>query len=342
MPEWLILVLLVPAIVVPVVMLIGFVGCNFVPGAAPFFIIIDSAVGASPSSILLTWESPGYQPTSFDILRTDSSGGWTFLQGAASASPFLDTGLDPGSSYIYRVRGFLSGDPNPSDWSSPVTGTTLPSPIGAPVFLGSATMVSGFASVSANTTSTAPSGSVIVVATMCSNTNVTSVTDGANTYTKINEITNAGTSVGLWYTATTLASQLPAGTTVTVNFSGFPLSEAAMAMCSITGLVNNASDIFANAPTTATPGQSIATGTLAQADEIIIGWLASFDASPSYTPGTGFASITSIASFGLTSQATVNLEYKIVASPNSVTWNPTASNALTANGVIEVASFKGV
>ena len=55
MTEWLLLLLLVPAIVVPVVLLFGFAGCGFegyVPLSAP---IIESAIGTSVSSIRLTW-----------------------------------------------------------------------------------------------------------------------------------------------------------------------------------------------------------------------------------------------------------------------------------------------
>ncbi|MGV0601153.1 hypothetical protein ABQE42_16095, partial [Mycolicibacterium pulveris] len=58
MTEWLLLVLLVPAIVVPVVLLLGFAGCDKVFGldrleeAGP---VIQSATGKSMSVITLTW-----------------------------------------------------------------------------------------------------------------------------------------------------------------------------------------------------------------------------------------------------------------------------------------------
>ena len=51
MGEWLILSLLVPAIVVPVVLLAGFAGCSFDPRGALPQLVIESAVGKSVSTL---------------------------------------------------------------------------------------------------------------------------------------------------------------------------------------------------------------------------------------------------------------------------------------------------
>src|SRR6516162_1530513 len=77
MAEWLILLLLVPAIVVPVVLLAGFAGCQFVPcpGAR-----VDSAVGQDVSTITVTWRPPSDTSNvrSSVFVRTNLSDNTTF------------------------------------------------------------------------------------------------------------------------------------------------------------------------------------------------------------------------------------------------------------------------
>ena len=222
MAEWLILVLLVPAIVVPVVALVGFAGCKFQGQGTTPPPIINSVTIKSPGVITVTWEYhfPYFQH--FHFVRTNPDGSTTPLDDK-SPPPFSfdDTvderhlGLGP---YTYKVQG-VSEDGSRSDFSPPVSVRF----IDAPVFLGSSiTGPPQSASLSTTTINDAPAGSVIVVGTMCGNgSTVSSVTDGINTYTRINEIANGPTVVGLWYTATPLASLLPRGTTVTVNFSAW-------------------------------------------------------------------------------------------------------------------------
>src|ERR1700686_226505 len=67
MAEWLILLLLVPADVVPVVLLVGFAGCDqvfgletvVIPPPVPVVPVIVSAVGKSGTVITLTWTYSG-------------------------------------------------------------------------------------------------------------------------------------------------------------------------------------------------------------------------------------------------------------------------------------------
>src|SRR5437870_178468 len=92
MAEWLILLVLVPAIVVPVVLVVGFAGCRFVPGVPPFFVTIDAAIGKSLSAITLTWHSSSSATQTFDIERTHPNGS-VDPPFEALASPFDDTGL---------------------------------------------------------------------------------------------------------------------------------------------------------------------------------------------------------------------------------------------------------
>jgi hypothetical protein len=134
MAEWLILSLLVPAVVVPAVLLFGFAGCDNVFGlttvqTVPTPPMIVSAEGLSASIIRLTWSYSGSPPaTEFEFERTrvlDAQDIHTFN---VPASPFDDNndgqGLNELESYSYRVRS-IGSDGEAGAWSAPVIGTTL-------------------------------------------------------------------------------------------------------------------------------------------------------------------------------------------------------------------------
>jgi hypothetical protein len=128
MQSWLTLLVLVPAVMVPVMLLVGFAGCDRVfglteinPSTTP---IIDSATGKDGTTITLIWHSD-VAPQSYQFERTDPDGNITNFDAPSPAAPFDDTGLAPSTSYRYRAREILgNGDAN--DWSASVTGTTLP------------------------------------------------------------------------------------------------------------------------------------------------------------------------------------------------------------------------
>jgi hypothetical protein len=118
MAEWLLLLLLVPAIVVPVVLLVGFAGCSF-------------EKGSSPSS-----------ETTFDATNEfsrDGSGweGFTLVQRIEAA------GLDPTNRTFAKVkitlfastvsdasieRIFISGPASTKEWDSDIDLTEVPLP----------------------------------------------------------------------------------------------------------------------------------------------------------------------------------------------------------------------
>jgi len=132
MAEWLILLVFVPAIIVPIVLLVGFAGCSIdrmglaVPMPEPPMVeppSVDSAVGKSVSIITLTWTFADPAAATFEFEREKIPDRATEIF-EASTSPFDDTGLEPATSYRYRVRAVFS-DGETSGWSSPVTGTTL-------------------------------------------------------------------------------------------------------------------------------------------------------------------------------------------------------------------------
>ena len=126
MPEWFTLLLLIPAIVVPVALLVSFAGCDRVYGLTPVTVtptMIDSATGKDGTTITLIWHSSVTHNYQFE--RTDPDGAIAYFDAPYPAVPFDDTGLAPATSYPYRVRGVTSIG-QPEDWSAPVTGTTLP------------------------------------------------------------------------------------------------------------------------------------------------------------------------------------------------------------------------
>jgi hypothetical protein len=138
MTEWLTLLLLVPAVVVPVVLLVGFAGCDRVfglehidtPPPVPVVPVIVSAVGKSGTVITLTWMYSGSAAEfEFERMKLPERTRETF---PAAASPHDDDnkgqGLKPGTDYLYRVRA-IGSDGEAGDWSSPepnILGTTLP------------------------------------------------------------------------------------------------------------------------------------------------------------------------------------------------------------------------
>lgn len=136
MTEWLLLVLLVPAIVVPVVLLLGFAGCDQVfgldrldePEPGP---VIESATGKSLSVITLTWIiDQTATAIEFERTKVDPMGPvdppYTF---SVTPSPpsHDDAGLEPATTYTYTAKAIFA-DGDKSEPSAPVTGTTLPPP----------------------------------------------------------------------------------------------------------------------------------------------------------------------------------------------------------------------
>jgi hypothetical protein len=130
MAEWLTLVLVVPAVIVPVILLAGFAGCDDVFNLhRPDVPSIVSAEARGASVIRLTWTYSQDPPaTEFEFERTkllDQQDLHTFK---ASSSPYDDNnaglGLDERTVYNYRIRAIYS-DGETGAWSDFVMGTTL-------------------------------------------------------------------------------------------------------------------------------------------------------------------------------------------------------------------------
>ena len=145
--DWLILILGVPAILIPLVLLFGFAGCTPVaysctdasdcpagthcvdgacfvdalpnPPSAPENL---AATALDDHSVLLTWTNTEPAATGFQIERAPEDGNFAAIPAPANLSPAGTTdasGLHEGVTFIYRVRALVDQDTSePSDTSS--------------------------------------------------------------------------------------------------------------------------------------------------------------------------------------------------------------------------------
>lgn len=131
MAEWLILLLFVPAVVVPVVLLVGFAGCDLLWGIdrVKYKPALNKAEGKNAGVITLTWTWGGPPAARFKFERL-KVGNLTPVPFEATTSPFDDNdenkGLVPATNYLYRVQAvFSDGDTSPWSADTPnVLGTT--------------------------------------------------------------------------------------------------------------------------------------------------------------------------------------------------------------------------
>jgi hypothetical protein len=104
--EWLLLALLAPLVLVPVVLLCGYAGCNKVFGLDPLTFQLSTptnveAEGVSVDSIRITWVNPSGYPSIFKVFRTTPGAEAEF---ETEETEYLDnTGLEPNSEYTYEV-----------------------------------------------------------------------------------------------------------------------------------------------------------------------------------------------------------------------------------------------
>jgi len=110
--EWLILLLLAPAIVVPVVLLFGFAGCSYSPVRVdpdpdPPPTVTPPTVTADPKNvdhITVSWQNTDPNPaTQYQFVRIKGPVTETDSNLAASITTVDDTGLDAGTVYTYQV-----------------------------------------------------------------------------------------------------------------------------------------------------------------------------------------------------------------------------------------------
>lgn len=168
--------------------------------------------------------------------------------------------------------------------------------------------------------------------------NISSITDGVNTYSILGGLYGTGGSHMEFWRTSASASAIPSGTTITINFGTAPVTHGVAAMLIgmyfSTGFDTGASGNFSN---TGSPSNS--TGTLAQAINSIIGMQASFNnngLSGTWTEPAGFTQLGQVypgTNWG------VSAAYKRVNATSSVTYNPTNSNT-SSYGSSAVLTFK--
>jgi hypothetical protein len=132
--EWLLLFLIVPAVVIPVVLLFGFAGCRQILGfedpvllvAEPKFPRAES-IGLNHIRVAWDYLIPPPEPVTFEveINSTDPSG--QTIETEITDLFFQHTGLQEGQTFLYRVRAVRSSDQRVSNWvpEPPLSATTL-------------------------------------------------------------------------------------------------------------------------------------------------------------------------------------------------------------------------
>lgn len=126
--EWLILLLLVPAILVPVVLLYGFAGCSYTPPrtglslSPPVNLTARAKIGTN--AISLSWENTEPAAARYEIQRlTGSEIEFTTIADQVTVETFVDAGLDARTRYFYQVR-VIDADENSSSYSDLAADTT--------------------------------------------------------------------------------------------------------------------------------------------------------------------------------------------------------------------------
>ncbi len=135
--EWALLIVLVPAVVIPVVLLLGYTGCgpDFGTALSPPTGLAATATG--PQSIVLTWQFVGGSGYTFLVERATLTGPFVQVAAVPTSLEHTDTkDLVPEAAFRYRVRTTSSTSGNMSVYSNIATATTLPlpwKPVAAPV-----------------------------------------------------------------------------------------------------------------------------------------------------------------------------------------------------------------
>jgi len=139
--EWALLVVLIPAIVIPIVLLFGFAGCQLVFPLKdnPVFPGTVSAEVGSRSAITVRWEYTGMEAARFEVRRKRSLDATFELVSppAFTESEFTDTGLDEDTSYDFRVIAIIGSEPTgPGEVTAVTFGkvfeATLPAEVAGP------------------------------------------------------------------------------------------------------------------------------------------------------------------------------------------------------------------
>lgn len=196
---------------------------------------------------------------------------------------------------------------------------------------------SGVTSLATGSFTSATGDTIAVWFNYGTSTDPTSVTDNkGNTYTQRTKVTRFGSFTSFLYTCENATGG--AGTIVTLNigFTEYPTLGAA----AIQGvLTSGALDALQTSGTDTAQPWTLATGTLAQADEIVFGFIGSDSGGPSdsFTEGSGMTKLGEVVDSGL--YWTGALAYAVVASTATYTQSWTNSGG-GSNSTQIIVSFK--
>lgn len=151
---------------------------------------------------------------------------------------------------------------------------------------------------------------------------ISSVTDGTNTYTKaFNKQTGNG-GLEVWYCADCAA--VGSGATITVSGTGF--SDIIIGAARVAGTYNQAP--FLN--TSATPGPTIASGTLGALPAVLFGFYGGFNET-AIAESSGFTNLVSLQKGS--DQVWLNFGYKLTTVTTTLNYNPTPTGAGNNTGI---------
>ena len=171
MAEWLVLLLLVPAVVLPVVYLFGFAGCGFEGHGEPIPpLVLKTPSAPNPVTVNLSWTGGTVDDIQFQRDKTPNAGeqpeSYQFIVQRDPLSATDTDGLSGGHHYDYKAREVF-GDGQFGDWTNPV-GVNTPA-VATPTSVtfdaaGTGHTDSGFgsASVTWSHTATGNAGAVVV------------------------------------------------------------------------------------------------------------------------------------------------------------------------------------
>lgn len=132
--EWLLLFLIVPAVVIPVVLLFGFAGCRQILGiedpvlavADPKFPRVES-IGLNHITIAWDYLIPPPEPVTFEVEINSTNPPGQTIQAGVTDLFLQQSGLQEGQTFFYRVRAIRNSDHLASNWvpNPPLSATTL-------------------------------------------------------------------------------------------------------------------------------------------------------------------------------------------------------------------------
>lgn len=221
-----------------------------------------------------------------------------------------------------------------------------PIAIAAPVTLGTlVTTAASRSSITLTTTAAIPSGALACVAVFVPSTSTNSVigvTDTINVYARVVQAVwdvSTGVFAELWCKEN--ASALSSAATISVSLSISTNAQPSTASAFyVTGTLSASSIDKTNNGTTnsGTAYASGSTGTLAQANEIAIGFVGEYNVSVTLTDGAGFTNLNATAQGG-TPFFNTKLSYQIVAATTALNYQPSTSSATFGKTLI--ATFEG-